>query len=127
MTDATQLLLPDLRILVVEDDLLLATTLRSFFKMSGAASVDTADTLYSAVELCCGTRYDAAVLDVDLPDGEVGELADLLKSQGVLIVFNSGNPLPGHIAKTNPDIAFFLKPTKPELLAAEISKNFSVS
>ena len=70
----------DLRLLVVEDDVVLAEYLRRFFEehqMDVAVAPDT----YTAYRLLSDKKFDAVLLDVILPDLNGFELLNILQHQ----------------------------------------------
>jgi DNA-binding response OmpR family regulator len=75
------------RIVVVEDDYLLATDICRELRELGATVLGPAPTPFYAVQLIGRRKIDAAVLDVRLHGTTVFDVADLLKSQGVPILF----------------------------------------
>lgn len=77
-----------LRILIVEDEFLLAEDLAQYFRVVGAEIVGPAANMASAFRLLSG--IDAAVLDVNLNGAMVFPLADKLQSLGIPFVFFSG-------------------------------------
>ncbi|RUT30377.1 response regulator [Arsenicitalea aurantiaca] len=79
------------RILVVEDDYALARELCADLKRHGATVLGPAPTSYYAINLMMGRRgIDSAILDIGLHGQEVYDLADLLRRQGVPMVFATG-------------------------------------
>lgn len=82
--------LPDLngkRIVVVEDDYLLATDICRNLRDLGATVLGPAPTPFYAMHLIGSKKVDAAVLDVRLHGTTVFEVADVLQDQGVPFLF----------------------------------------
>ena len=80
--------LAGMRILIAEDELLLADELAHFFASVGATVVGPVPAVAAArLHL---DRVDAAVLDINLKDGTVFPIADELFLMGVPFVFFSG-------------------------------------
>ena len=75
------------RIVVVEDDYLLATDICQELRKRGATILGPAPTPFYAEQLILSKRIDAAILDVRLHGATVFEIADRLRSQGVPIIF----------------------------------------
>ncbi len=71
-----------IRVLLVEDDLDVATGLGAFLERNGVA-VDFAYTARQARALILHARFDVVVLDVQLPDGNGVELCRELKERGL--------------------------------------------
>jgi DNA-binding LytR/AlgR family response regulator len=82
--------LMDKRILVVEDEFILASDLAHFLESRGAKIVGPASSVESALPLVEGQQLDGAVLDVNLGKERVYPVADALTARGVPIVFATG-------------------------------------
>lgn len=84
--------LEGMRILVVEDDYLVAMDLQEFLEDSGAQVIGPAPTLKRALELveAEGDRLDAAVLDINLRGERSYPVADRLTARGISFVFTTG-------------------------------------
>lgn len=78
------------RILVVEDNMLLALTFEQLLKDAGADVIGPAATIAEARNLTETNNISAALLDVQLADGEVWPVAQLLASKGVPFAFCTG-------------------------------------
>lgn len=75
------------RIVVVEDDYLLANDICRELRDLGATVLGPAPTPFYAMHLIGRKKIDAAVLDVRLHGTSVFDVADLLDDQGVPILF----------------------------------------
>jgi DNA-binding response OmpR family regulator len=87
-------MLPDLsgrRILVVEDDALIALMYDEFLTDAGAEVVGPAASVDEAQKLVVASGISIALLDVRLGDEEVWPVARLLAGNGVPFVFCSGH------------------------------------
>ena len=94
--------LADRRLLLVEDEWLIAGHLARVFKAAGAEVLGPAPSVGSALNLV-GTaeRIDAAVLDINLRGEMVFPVADALAARGVPFVFATGydtNVIPARYA-----------------------------
>lgn len=79
------------RILVVEDEYLLALDLRGTLEDAGAVVLGPAPSVSSALALVeAGTPIDAALLDVNLNGEMVFPVADALCSRSIPFIFTSG-------------------------------------
>jgi DNA-binding response OmpR family regulator len=78
------------RIVVVEDDFILATDICRTLRNLGATVLGPAPTPFYAMHLIGRKKVDAAVLDVRLHGTNVFEVADMLHEQGVPIIFATG-------------------------------------
>ncbi|WP_439594341.1 HWE histidine kinase domain-containing protein [Falsiroseomonas sp.] len=84
------------RILLVEDEPLVALDLEETLRGLGCEVAGPAATLAEALRLAETPRLDAAVLDVNLGGQAAFPVADLLLAQGVPVVFATGySELPG--------------------------------
>ncbi|MDK4715429.1 response regulator [Rhizobium sp. CNPSo 4039] len=83
--------LKNLRILVVEDEYLLAMELSDFLNDAGALVIGPVGTLDDAFELIGKTSLiDGAILDINLGGEAVFPAADKLMERNVPILFTSG-------------------------------------
>ena len=82
--------LTDKRILIVEDEALIAMTLEAELIDAGSTVVGPAFDLPSAIQLA-SEPLDAAVLDINLRGEKVFPAARVLRDRGVPIVFASAN------------------------------------
>lgn len=79
------------RILIVEDEPLIAMMLEDFIEVLGKEVAGTADSVSDALRLIEGGGIDAAILDVNLRGGEKSwPIADALAAQGTPFLFASG-------------------------------------
>ena len=110
------------RVLVVEDDPILAMATEDTLLEGGVEHVDVCPTTERALELLRSKRYDALILDVHLADRDDGwaiaELVETLGETSPRIVFSTGAPqdIPPQIAELG---SLLTKPYAPaDLLAA---------
>lgn len=91
------------RILVVEDEPLIAMLLEDFLEAIGCEVVGTADTVASALALIEQGGFDAVILDVNLRNGETSEaVAERLIRSGIPYAITSGDPCAGGAATAAP-------------------------
>jgi DNA-binding response OmpR family regulator len=81
---------PAPRILVVEDEFLVAMQIESILTRAGWRVIGSAGTLSSAVSLARKSACDAALLDVNLRGERADEVAEILFARGVPFLFVSG-------------------------------------
>ena len=101
------------RILIVEDEMLVAMELESILSESGFKTVGIAPDLTTAEEYL-GELLDLALVDLNLRDGLTGpQIGQLLASKGVTVLFLTANPrvLGDGVAKT---VGVLTKPTDGE-------------
>lgn len=107
------------RIVVVEDDYMLATDICRTLRDHGATVLGPAPTPFYAMHLIGRKKIDAAVLDIRLHGTNVFEVADKLREQGVPIIFATGldrNTIPGRFQ----DLPMLTKPFDRQRLVHEI-------
>lgn len=113
------------RVLVVEDDPILALFIEETLIDHGIAKVTIASTLEQALGVMEDLRPDAIILDVFLADRNDGwalaELVQMLGPRPPIIVFSTGAPdaIPKEIADLGPILE---KPYPPEALIAALSQ-----
>jgi DNA-binding response OmpR family regulator len=78
------------RILIVEDEMMIAMFLEEALKELGCRVIGPVSKLSDAVRLAREEAMDAAVLDVNIRGGEVFEAAELLIARGIPFVLASG-------------------------------------
>ena len=107
------------KVLLVEDDPILALSLEDALKDGGAKDVTVCSSMKATMEALEDTNFDAIVLDVHLADRDDGwalaELVTLLGAKPPRIVFSTGSPedIPANIAEMGP---VFEKPYDPAQL-----------
>lgn len=83
--------LSDRRVLVVEDESLVAMLLETILEDMGCTPVGPAATVDEGLTLVSGgERLDAALLDVNVAGRQVFPVAEALKARGVPFVFSTG-------------------------------------
>ena len=110
------------RVLLVEDDGVLALALEDALLRAGAGEVVICSSMRQTMrELDKGARPDAVILDVHLADRDDGwalaELVTVLGPKAPKIVFSTGSPedIPANVAELGP---VFEKPYDPDALVA---------
>jgi DNA-binding LytR/AlgR family response regulator len=78
------------RVLVVEDEYLIAEDLREQLEASGAQVIGPVGHLEAALDHARDERIDAAVLDLNLGGAAAFPVADLLADRSVPMVFSTG-------------------------------------
>lgn len=101
------------RVLVVEDEWLVASEVTRNLRAAGAVVVGPAANLQAATALIGGgDQLDAALLDINLQGRMVYPIADVLESKGVNFAFVSGYT-PDSIPSRYRRYAFHEKPFDP--------------
>ena len=88
MTDLAQL--DGLRVLVVEDEMMVSMLIEDMLTDLGCVVVGPASRLDEAIQLANDTQLDCAVLDVNLGGQPIFPLADILRAKGVPFAFATG-------------------------------------
>ncbi len=105
------------RLLLAEDEHLLRASLAQFLEARGYA-VEAASTLAECRTLLAGPEaFDAAVLDVSLPDGTTLDLLGTLPPEDVVVI--SAHPEPARFARAAVR-HFFPKPLDLEALGRRV-------
>lgn len=114
--------LAGLRILVVEDEPFIAFDLMMAIEDAGAIPVGPAATIADALDIIRHEPPEAAIVDVNLPDGTIGAVLDALPT-GTGVVVHTGVGLPDEIRAVHVAVPVFTKPTAPAILLAQIASS----
>jgi CheY-like chemotaxis protein len=120
METASDKLLHGSRVLVVEDEPLIAFDIVKTLRGAGAETLGPALSLARALELATAERLDCAVLDVMLRDGTVFRAARLLHQRGAGLVFYTGYFALDRLKRAWPGAQVLLKPASPKLLVEAV-------
>ena len=82
--------LAGLRVLVVEDEMMVSMLIEDMLEDLGCKVVGPASRLEEAIELANTVELDCAVLDVNLGGQPIFPLADILRAKGVPFAFATG-------------------------------------
>jgi CheY-like chemotaxis protein len=104
------------RILIAEDEALIAMMLEDFVDALDCKVAATVDTVDAALTVICPSAFDAAILDVNLKDGEPSwPIADALDAAGIPFIFTSGGDR-NQPPQQHRDKMFITKPFSLEML-----------
>jgi CheY-like chemotaxis protein len=99
----TALSLDGARVLVVEDNYVVADALRFLIDGYGGAVTATVPSVERAFDALAGDAVDVAVLDINLQGASVVPLAEYLRARGVPFLFltgyGTGELLPEHLRR----------------------------
>lgn len=109
------MLLNNAAVLIVEDEAFIALDLALCIEDAGGVVVGPAATLKEAVSLM-ERDISGAVLDVHLPDGDVGPVLHELLGRGIPVVIQTGGGLPAHLQEAYPELLVLRKPNDPARL-----------
>jgi DNA-binding response OmpR family regulator len=113
-------MLSGIRVLIVEDEALVAATLSDAVENAGGEVVGVACTVNEARELIRRLTFDVVVLDLHLPDGDVTPVLEALHARRAPTVVYSGSELPEKVRARHPELVVLRKPALPGRLVAEI-------
>jgi CheY-like chemotaxis protein len=106
------------RILIMEDEFIVALDLSDMTQDLGFEVEGPYATLAEGTRAVAQHRPDAAILDVQLADGEVFPLADILMQLGVPIIFHSGHAQQSSVLARYPTARSASKPCPAEVIAS---------
>jgi hypothetical protein len=111
-----------LRLLIMEDEFIIALDLSNLAQDLGYAVLGPFATLVDGTRAIESIRPDAAILDVQLADGEVYPLADALMQMGVPLIFHSGHADQCGLLARYPGARSAGKPCPSSLLAEQLGE-----
>jgi DNA-binding NarL/FixJ family response regulator len=85
------------RILIAEDEALIAYELAQAVEDAGGEVVGPVATVREGLELLSKEEVHAAILDVRLVDRDVAPIAAVLLEKGKVVVFHTASPVPAEI------------------------------
>jgi DNA-binding NarL/FixJ family response regulator len=110
--------LENIRVLLVEDDPIIALDLRETLELAGATVIGPAPDAASAAALLQHSPFDVAVLDHLIAGGDSLPVADELSRRGVRFLFHTSHR--GMLAQTFPNAPMIDKPSRPGVLVAAV-------
>lgn len=117
---------PGRRVLVVEDEPLIAIEICDNLSEAGLAVIGPATTVAEALQLIEGTGCDAAILDINLGTETAEPIALMLRGRHIPFVAVSGYTR-DQSPQTLQDVAHLSKPLEKRLLLAEVRRCLSIS
>jgi DNA-binding NarL/FixJ family response regulator len=120
--DQTSAVLGGAKVLVVDDEAVIACDMEQLLSAAGAEVIGPAASLKAALALARHARPDAAVLDVQLGADDVIPLADLLTEQGARFLFYSAHLDTREIHGRWPDSEFIAKPCPPGAMILAVQR-----
>lgn len=111
------------RVLIVEDEALLAMELQFAFEDEGAEVVGPAMSLESAMAFAAtAEEIDVAVLDVDIAGREVYPVAAVLQQRGIPFIFHTAHGSRMELSAMFPGAATCTKPAMPDTLVIHLQR-----
>lgn len=111
--------LAGLTVLIVEDEPFIALDLAFGVEEAGGVPLGPASSVAQALRLIENELPDAAIVDVDLPDGKIGPVLAVLRPR-VPVVVHTGVGLPESLREAHPELLVCTKPTAPSELARRL-------
>ena len=122
MVAAAQFDRPGKKILLVEDNYLVAMQMAAMLRDLGCEVVGPVATVNEAVDLAADEQLFGAILDVNLKDGNCSPVARALKSRSTPYVFVTGYASPELPLSVRQDVRRLHKPVDPVSLARAIDE-----
>ena len=113
MSDSLTAGLDGVRVLVVEDEALVAMDLEYLLEDRGAVVVDTCVSNADAAACLEAKDVDAVLLDYNLVDGEAEPTLELARGMDIAVVIHSGHAIGNVLRQTYPDLDVLAKPALP--------------
>lgn len=111
-----------LPILIVEDEPYIALDLAFAIEDAGGRPVGPVACVREALALLETSEVAAAILDVNLPDGDISPVVERLSALGCPIILQTGIGLPPALAGRFPNLVVHIKPCRPERLVGELEE-----
>lgn len=110
------------RLLIVEDEVIIAMELQSTFEDQGADVIGPAYTLAAGVELAVHDDISAAVLDLRLGRDAVSPVARALAARNIPFLFYTGQPPSDPILAEWPEVTAIAKPASVSRLVDAVTR-----
>lgn len=113
-------------ILIVEDEPLVAFDLADLVEDHGGVVAGPVPTVEEGLTLADARQPAAAILDANLEDRDVTELALALIARGTPFVIYTGTGLPEALARLHPDLPVVMKPAQSRLVIEALDNRISM-
>ena len=110
------------RVLIVEDDNILAMALAEELAAEGAKVIGPAATVTDALDVIERTDLDGAIVDINLRGKAAFPVADALADRHIPFVFATGYLVAGHIPARHADVRRFVKPAAPSVICRALEE-----
>jgi DNA-binding NtrC family response regulator len=114
-------MLANARIFILEDEAIPALDLAIAVETAGGIVIGPAGTIAAALALLDEQDVSAAILDANLPDGELTPVALRLLNRGIPFIVHTGVGAPEELRQRYPDVPVYVKPTDSDRLVDAIS------
>jgi DNA-binding response OmpR family regulator len=107
-------------ILIAEDEPFVALDLALAVQDAGGLTVGPAGSVREALALLASGDVAAAILDVNLSDGDIFPVLQVLMDRGVPVIVQTGGVVPPELRANYPDLIVLAKPIESEALLAKL-------
>jgi len=108
------------RILVAEDEPFIGFDIIDAIEAAGASALGPAGTVKAALQLLESSQIDGAILDVNLLDGDISPVIEMLLLRAVPFIIHTGAGLTETLRNNHSGLTVFYKPTSPDVLVETI-------
>lgn len=108
------------RVLIVEDEALIALDIAGAVEEAGGFAVGPAGSIAEALELLARCEVEAAICDVNLPDGDIGPVLAALSQSGVVVIVHTGGGMPSHLRSLYSHVLVCRKPMSSDRLTSNL-------
>lgn len=115
------------RVLIVEDEPFIAFDLADAIVAAGGEVIGPVATVQEALTVISREAVEAAILDVNLPDGDIGPVLSVLTKRGIGLVVHTGGGLTVELRTRYPDLPVYAKPTPAGILAQKVAASFAAN
>ncbi len=113
-------------ILIVEDEPLVAFDLADLVEDQGGVVAGPVPTVAEGLSLADSSAASAAILDANLEDCDVTQLALALIEKGTPFVIYTGTGLPDALARTHPDLPVVMKPAQTRRVIEALDRRIAM-
>ena len=113
-------------ILIVEDEPLVAFDLADLVEDQGGTVVGPVPTVREGLSLIDTSAAAGAILDANLEDSDVTQLALALIERGMPFVIYTGTGLPDALARLHPDLPVVIKPAQTRLVLEALDRRIEM-
>jgi DNA-binding response OmpR family regulator len=115
---------PARRVLIVEDEMLIALMLQDMLEDSGHVVEGIANSLSAGLDLARTAEIHLGILDINLNGEASFPIADMLRSRGIPFIFSTGYGS-GRVPSSYVTVPQLVKPYQSDLLGAAIRAVFA--
>jgi DNA-binding NtrC family response regulator len=113
-------------ILIVEDEPLIALDLAELVESQGGQVVGPVPTVEEGLMLAGSSDAAGAILDANLEDCDVTQLALALIEKGTPFVIYTGTGLPDGLARMHPDLPVVMKPAQTRVVLDALDRRIDL-